>query len=223
MKGSDLISALEKQLGVSGIGAVAEQVGYSAVRLHQLKNEQATPRIVAQLVTRAKAKSVVAASTDIKPIVEFFPLWKEGRANQFLELAHDDQKALKTALNATGGVYSFYNSELEIIYIGRTKKRALFQEMCGVLDREMTHYQRYKVAHPAEKYKATADGKVRPIRRDQVSLYEAASYFSAYAADQDVARILEAIMIRMLPNDLLNVRMEGQSLTQYAPPEISKA
>lgn len=152
------------------------------------------------------------AKAKIRPIVEFFLIDIDGKNDrEFIDTRLEDRKHLRDALKSTKGLYAFYNSELEIIYVGKTKNN-LWTEMISAFNREMGHYERYYVQHPHGKYKETSDGKVRHIRNRKFYLYDSAYCFSAYAInDNDIIDLIELMMIRMMPNDLLNRRIEGNN------------
>jgi hypothetical protein len=51
-------------------------------------------------------------------------------------------------------------------------------------------------------------GKAGQITKQSVHLHDIAVYFSAYEVDNAFIDNLEATIIRMFPNDLLNTRIE---------------
>ena len=142
-------------------------------------------------------------------IVEMFQIeWNDHVYKNFLDKDTNDQKSLIDILASNVGIYAFYNSELEIVYLGKTKKN-LWDEMRIAYSREMPHYKRYKVIHPRHKYKPTKDGYVRKLQLSKMRVWDTAWYFSAYAVDPSMIDDVERLLIRILPNDLLNKRMEG--------------
>ncbi|MEM9964106.1 MAG: hypothetical protein AAGC58_02030 [Asticcacaulis sp.] len=150
------------------------------------------------------------AARTIHPIVEFFEIDADNKSeNDFINVRQPDRKLLQKDLKSSKGIYAFYNSEMEVIYLGKTKNN-LYNEMKNAFGREMEHYKRFKVSHPRSKYSPVNNEKVRPIRRSKFYIWEAAKYFSAYAiSDDELIDLVELMMIRLFPNDLLNVRMEG--------------
>ena len=163
------------------------------------------------------AKAREAARLQIHPIVEFFPVDVEyQRVTDFIDTKNPDRKALRTALNQSKGIYAFYNSEMEVIYVGKSKSN-LWIEMKKTFNRERNHYAKFLVAHPHNRYGVTADGLARPIRKDKFYLSDAAFYFSAYAIkDSTLIDLMELMIIRLIPNDLINVRMEGNKTLRIA-------
>ncbi len=149
------------------------------------------------------------ARDKIHPVVEFFEITHDDNGGtSFIDISSEDGKLLRSHLRKSKGIYAFYNSEYEIIYLGKTKND-LWTEMKGAFHRKMDHYYRYYVHHPRSKYSGKFKG-LRKISSNQLTVAHAASFFSAYHMDDDVLiDIVEMMMIRVLPNDLLNVRMEG--------------
>jgi hypothetical protein len=144
-----------------------------------------------------------------KVIVELFPIeWSERNQRAFLNEQNGDHAELIEILGQSVGIYAFYNSELEIIYLGKTK-RNLWSEMQNAFVRPMPHYERYYVHHPRGKFKSTSSGVARKLRVRNLKVWEAASYFSAYAVGEIHIDDVEKLLIRIAPNDLLNKRMEG--------------
>lgn len=142
-------------------------------------------------------------------IVELFPInWSGKHSNNFLDEASSDKKELINLLKKSTGIYAFYNSELELIYIGKTRSDLWF-EMKNALAREMPHYKRYRVDHPKKAYVPTKSGHARKLQLRNVMVWEASSYFSAYSVDDDYIDSIEQLLIRIAPNDILNRRMEG--------------
>ena len=63
-----------------------------------------------------------------------------------------------------------------------------------------------------ENYTVPKSGKMRTLKRRERHIYDCAMRFSAYAIDDDtLIDVVELMMIRLVPNDLLNVRMEGNT------------
>jgi hypothetical protein len=145
----------------------------------------------------------------IHPIAEFFEL---DQNEVLLDTSHEDKKKLAQLLRKSKGIYAFYNSEAEVIYVGKTKT-SLWTEMKNAYGRRMNHYTRFFVNHPKKfTFEERANGKTRQIERRSFSVWNVATFFSAYhVEDDDLIDIIEMMMIRMMPNDLINVRMEGNT------------
>jgi hypothetical protein len=213
MDGNDLVEQLRKKFDCASDRDLAAVLGYTPMGIVQVKNQSVTERRVAEIVNKARVAAVKQAAA-VRPIVEFFPLDEDG---DFLSKSQPDHVHLRKLLSQACGIYSFYNSELEVIYIGKTVERNIFAEAKNAYRREMLHYERYRVHHPRGRFANANDGKVRKISKAALSLHDAAQYFSAYALNAEMISPIETLLIRMLPNDLLNVRMEGNtSLEPFA-------
>ena len=152
-----------------------------------------------------------------KPIVELFPIaWSNTDLRAFLD--EEQNEELIKALRQTRGLYSFYNSELEIIYVGKTTDN-FWNQMRISFNRMMPHHLLY-TTHSDFEPTYEPKSKFKPIKRRQIYLWEAAKYFSAYQIDdEDLIPELEKLLIRMMPNDVVNVRMEGNtSLSNFELP-----
>jgi hypothetical protein len=217
MKGRDLFPALKKAMCSEGEEApdsdLAKQIGYTKANISGMTRKRLTPTITANLVKRslnAKKKSI--AQSWIKTISEFYPVnvtpSRGGTRQEIFNKADPKKKPLYEALrNAKSGIYSFYNSEGSIIYLGKTKNE-LWYEMNGAFNRSMEAHEVWTVAHPKNRaFKQT----LRRIQRKNVHLHDTAAFFSAYAVDSDFVDGLETLFIRTLPNNLTNVRIEGQT------------
>ena len=142
------------------------------------------------------------------PIVEFFPVMDydtntlvfHGNARTKRTLL---QQAVRKQLENARGVYAFYNSEAEIIYVGKAERQSLFKRMKQSLDKERTRYHRYYVEHGGRNV------TTRKIVRKTVALWQVAEFFSAYQVEPGCIKPLEQLIIRMIPNDLINARIEG--------------
>ena len=224
MRGEVLLEILSSQLFAKNDSNLAELLGVSAARISQIrKTESLGDRTVNSLIRQSiKAKSAALLENAVRPVVEFFPTESlEGSDRTFLDTTQEDRRQLQRALRASRGIYCFYNSELEIIYVGKTKGD-LWTEMHNAYNREMKHYSRYYVAHAYEKYVVPKGGGVRKITKGPMHLYDAAEYFSAYSVEEDLIDAIEQLIIRMIPNDLLNVRMEGNTSMSSFSPELNE-
>jgi hypothetical protein len=142
-------------------------------------------------------------------IVELFGVEMSDRNSRgFLNEKNADHRNLIDVLDGSVGIYAFYNSEMEIIYLGKTNTN-LWTEMQSAYVRDMPHYKRYRVRHPRERYKATTSGRARKLQLQNMAVWEAAFYFSAYAVHPEYVDDVEKLLIRVAPNDILNKRMEG--------------
>jgi hypothetical protein len=81
----------------------------------------------------------------------------------------------------------------------------------------MAAHEIWVVAHPENRAFAR---RTRRIRRTNVHLYDTAKFFSAYEVHEDFIDKLETLFIRILPNNLTNVRIEGQTERSVEKPNV---
>ena len=156
-------------------------------------------------------KAMDARETDsfkkaIKPIVEFYPInFTEARNGIDWKILSSDKKAfpddykLKEELDKyIEGIYFFYNSEGKIIYAGKTHSN-LWKEINFAFNRDRKSQKMYRVNH---------DRKNKVLKEVNVKLHDIAHYFSVYETHCNLTHNLEAFIIRAMPNNLTNVRME---------------
>lgn len=217
VNGNELLVQLKKTFAVSRDSELVKLTGYSQSRLTQLKSEKLSPKAVSKLIKRSSIASAKLHAELIRPIVELFPVDKGvGRNRSFIDLSLPDRNLLKAALEKEVGIYAFYNSELEVVYVGQTQKN-FWDEMKQTFNRKMTRYKRYQVKHSHGKYSAPQSG-IRKMKSEDFHFFDAAEYFSAYVVPIDFIDIFETMLIRVFSNDLINVQMAGNSsLVAYSP------
>jgi hypothetical protein len=207
-----VFESLAIKVGLNGQSDVAKYLGVAGSRISTLWSQNLSEKTVATLLKNAKASGANQLASSIRPIVEFYPVSDcSSSARSIIDQSDDGNKRLRRVLESASGVYSFYNSELEIIYIGKAKKQNLWTEILQAYNTDKAHYERYAVRHPRGAYRPTADGSVRKIARQAISLRDATVFFSAYSVGDELIDALETLLIRLTPNDLLNVRMEGNT------------
>ena len=121
---------------------------------------------------------------------------------------HPYRSGLKRELEDAKGVYIFFDSRGQAIYVGKAKQN-LWKEMNFAFNRKRESVQKIKrVKHPETRvqYKTSYE-KTRQIFESAVPLHEIAYYFSAYAVEIGMIDELESLLIRSFANDLLNVQM----------------
>jgi len=134
--------------------------------------------------------------------VMFFPEWDDGSEHTYLV-------GVREALQHTRGIYVFYNSQGRALYAGRAIDQSLWVEMNAAYARERGPSQTiWRVRHPMTRKRPFDRDQRRPVRRQQVPLYELAEYVSAYEVRADLVKDMEALLVRAFANDLLNTRME---------------
>jgi hypothetical protein len=203
-------NATDVQLGRS--------LGYTSANIGKLAGRPVTATQVAKIVKRTIEISSSAAQRElvddwINTVVEFYPISKTKTSHdkywEIFDKLAKKHKLLYEALFRQAGLYAFYNSEASIIYLGQTQ-RCLWTEAKNAFNRSMDSHQIWTVYHPPSKGFADVRGQQhRRIARRSVKLHETATFFSAYVVDHRFVERLEALFIRVLPNNLTNVRIEN--------------
>jgi len=216
MDGKALIEILKQQFDVTSDVDLAKVAGISIATINKWKSNSAelTPRQVGNLVKKARnqeAKNCVISS--IQPIVEYYSIEhsdsRHGAAWELIPSNNGRGKKIREELEASKGLYIFYNSQCEAIYLGKAKKQNLWKEMNLAFNRDRSSQAVWTVNHPERGQEFTpAHIKLRSLQKTKVFLSDIASYFSAYSVDVNLIDNLEALMIRGFANDLSNVRME---------------
>jgi len=103
----------------------------------------------------------------------------------------------------------FYDTRGKALYAGQTKKQNLWKEMNLAFNRDRSAQVMTLVKHPTNDvpFKA-ANEKVRQPKDVNLRLHDLAAYFSAYEVTDAMVDDLEALLVRVFPNDLLNFKME---------------
>lgn len=216
MDGKELINVLKKQFEVQSDIELSKLAGISIATINTWKSNSSklAPRQIGYLINQVRKKeSEACIKSAIQPIVEYYELeHSDSRhgANWELIPSKDGRgKKVRLELESCKGIYIFYNSQCEAIYLGKAKKQNLWKEMNLAFNRERSNQVVWTVHHPERGQDFTpAHQKLRPLQKTKVFLTEIASYFSAYKVDECLIDNLEALMIRGFANDLTNVRME---------------
>lgn len=226
MRGAELCAELKNALGVAKNVELAKLIGVTPSRVARIgKTKLVSPRSVARIVEQAaRLHTEEAFAQAIHPIVEFFEITsnqvrENGRFLPFSKKTPDGRKLHAHLINASE-LYSYYNSQAEIIYLGKTEKNNLYHELVNAFNRKLTSYEIYCVEHPSGRFKPGRGEKLRRIKKIPVRLCDTAAYFSAYSVSSNLVGVLEALFIRIASNDLINVRMEKSTLTAFAEPEV---
>lgn len=219
MKATDLIEALAKKLGTSSQTELASVLGVSVGTLINWKNrdEDLSPLQVASALAKSQSAAVHRAQLEtIQPVVEFYRiekcLTKREASWQVFDGGSDAilyAQGLKAELEASYGIYIFYDSRGKALYVGKAREQTLWKEMNLAFNRKREVQTIALVNHP-ERNQVFKPGyeKLRQPKDMQVELFDLACYFSAYHVDDGMINDLEALMVRGFANDLLNVKME---------------
>jgi hypothetical protein len=159
----------------------------------------------------------------ITTIVEYFPVFCEDSRSGFKkevfttvdenEEEHPYYAGLKAELKSSIGIYIFYDSRGQALYVGQSTCN-LWDEIKNAYNRDRDVQQICLVDHPLERrYEFNTErSSNRRIKNRIVPLHDLACYFSAYKVKESLINDLEAMLIRGFINSLLNkhVEMLGQ-------------
>jgi hypothetical protein len=220
MKLKHIVECLAERFETESFEQLARSIGMSHVQLRKWHASKASakPFQVANLVSKAQARAIDRFVTSlILPIVEFFPMdYVESRQGKRWELLETGKNAgqhvnsIRAALEDAKGIYVFYDSRGRVVYVGKTEKTNLWQEMHSALNRDRRHLQKMMlVRHPQRDVRfVPAHSKLRRILGVGRQLCDVAYYFSAYAIDPRFIASIEALIMRVAANDVLNKKME---------------
>lgn len=154
----------------------------------------------------------------IEPIIEYLPieytLSKQGKKWELFSDALEDGTSrsylaeVQSLMNASSGIYIFYDSLGRAIYVGKAEKQNLWKEANDALNRNRGEHQTmFLVNHPENNVKRVI--RDRKIVSTSVQLSHIASYFSAYAVEPSHIAEMEAFLIRAFANNLMNKKIES--------------
>lgn len=219
MRATELLDALSRKLGTTSQGELADVLGVSMQTVINWKNrdEDLSPLQVASALSKSRKAAVRTAQLEmIRPIVEFYPISKcdskfEAGFNLFdcSSNASLYARGLKDMLCESFGIYIFYDSRGQALYVGKAREQSLWKEMNHAFNRKREVQMITLVKHPVrnQEFKPGYE-KLRQPRDTQLELCDLAYYFSAYGVDDGMIEDLEALMVRGFANNLLNVKME---------------
>lgn len=219
MRASELITALSKKLGTTSQSELAAVLGVSVGTLINWKNrdEDLSATQVASALSKSRSAAVQKAQLEtIQPIVEFFAIQRcqSGRNASWLVFnggkdASLYARGLRNTLEDSHGIYVFYDSRGQALYVGKAREQTIWREMNLAFNRKRNIQKITLVSHPDrnQEFKPGYE-KLRQPKDMLLELYDLAYYFSAYHVDDGMIDDLEALMVRSFANNLLNVRME---------------
>lgn len=181
MNGKDLVSVLED---------FSIQIG--AVTKHQWrKKREISPAILRNALRKLQSQTLDHA---IKPIIEFHYIdFEHGANTDSFRNRLNDEEAYETLKNQTGGIYAFFDSTGEVIYVGKTAGN-LFTEM-------EQRYSGKKIKFRVIK-NSKAAWKHWPIKH-------VAQFASAYGVSDALITNVEALLTRIIINKASNIRTES--------------
>ncbi|HFQ5282951.1 TPA: hypothetical protein ACGUMG_001311 [Vibrio vulnificus] len=219
MNSKELIDELRVKYNFPNNKHLSEKLGLSYATVQKWSNEprNLTVKQVVSVIEKVSQQSVFDAhSYSIKPIVEYYPIEvAESKQGTHWELFNSDvsgnkrQENIKDYLRGCCGVYIFYDSRGEALYIGKAKEQSLWDEMKNAFNRDRQTQKIKLVSHP---YTGTgfkpAFESPRKIEKTNLQLADMASYFSAYEVEDDMINNVEALLVRVFTNSILNIKME---------------
>ena len=192
--------------------AIAQDIGISTPALNNFRSGVATT----QDKTVNKLLSWYSMSA-IRRIIEFYPIKYdenyEKRQFMFLDKDKESDKYVEKTLRETrGGIYIFYDSYGQALYVGKTN---------GILITEIIQqFEKIKIEiyltdpppntthKPLSKQKKQKLSSKQIKKRDHYPLYNCATYLSVYHITQPaLIHNLEALLIRAFPNNIINKQM----------------
>lgn len=219
MDSHKLVDELRKKFNAPNNKLLAEQLGVSYATLQQWHSDtrELTAKQVVTIIEKAReAEATRAKLQGVKSIVEYYPIEASlSRHQAKWELFDSEQsgnkrqEGLKEVLKASYGVYIFYDSRGSAIYVGKAKEQNLWDEMKSAFNRDRKTQQLRLVEHPVTGtgYRAACDAP-RDIVKTHLQLCHMATYFSAYEVSKDMINNIEALLVRVYANGLLNARTE---------------
>ena len=151
----------------------------------------------------------------IRPVVEFFPLEtvlsRQGKNYELFPTGDEASvynNGLRKALEAANGVYVFFDSRGQGVYAGQASSQSLWKEARSAFNKNLGPNKTRKinlVAHPSTFPYRPWKEKQRSITPTDVKISDLAVYFSAYEVSEDQIDDVEALLIRVFTNSLINL------------------
>jgi len=158
MRASELIAALSKKLGTISQSELAAVLGVSVGTLINWKNrdEDLSANQVASALSKSRSAAVQKAQLEtIRPIVEFFAIQRcqSGRNSSWLVFngskdANLYARGLKNTLEDSYGIYVFYDSRGQALYVGKAREQTIWKEMNLAFNRKRNIQKITLVSHP---------------------------------------------------------------------------
>jgi hypothetical protein len=183
MDGEQFVSILTKEFGLH----------LSAVTKNQWKGKKAISAIILRNAFKKFERQRLTQA--IEPIVEFHRLnFEHNNKNVDTFAKRVDDKRVLEELKGTPGIYAFFIRGGDLVYVGKTEKSNLLQEM----------NQRYLTKKVP--FRVIKNGKAC---REDARIRDVADYFSAYKVDQHLIKNVEALLTRIIINNASNLRIES--------------
>jgi len=212
LDGKQFMENLRSRFDANTNRDLANELGLTQQAFYQYERRRIGVKEVATLIKKAREHFV---RNSIKPIIEFYPITKSatthGAQSQIIDTGKNSKRGQKIRefLSKKHGIYLFYNSQGKLLYIGKAEKTHLWQEINNAYNRTRADQKIYSVKHPTTGSSfEPAFKSPRQIKKISFKLHDLAAYFSAYEVEGALVHHLEAAIIRMVPNDNLNAKIE---------------
>jgi hypothetical protein len=220
MNAKKLLKEIKQKLNLKTDLQLKAEIGISQPTLIRWRRNGvnlSTKQISALIVKAIKRGKGNARKYSIKPIIEYYPIRptesKLGAKWEILNMSGTREKKIKEMLHKEHGIYVFYNSQCNAIYVGKAKERNLWGEMKDAFNRAREPQVLWRVKHPSTGCDFLPAYEMRRrIKKRNVYLHDIALYFSAYSIEKDLIDNAEALLIRVFANDLTNENMENFAL-----------
>ena len=196
--GALLVEMLLAELACDNKNQLANRLGVAAAKVQSWENAKSLSKTVVKNVIAAVRNAAIR--TAIEPIMEFHALNHLHGHDKDTLLKKIDNKVICERLKDSTGIYSFYDSNGRIIYVGKTEKNTLMAEMTQAFNLSRPNYSR-KLADKNGKFGT-----------NQLSIRDTAEFVSAYKVDEHAIGNVEAFLTRMMPNDIVNKKTENFKL-----------
>lgn len=193
--GALLVEMLRKELHCENKNQLAKKLGKPAASINAWADLPTLTKAVVRNVIGAVRDAAIRSA--IEPILEFRQLDHfHGHAADTLRKKIAD-KDVCTKLMKSRGIYSFYDSNGRVIYVGKTEKTNLLVEMTQAFKLTRKNYTR-KLANKNGKFSVNT-----------LAIRDTAEFVSAYSVDVNAIGNVEALLTRMIPNDIVNKKTEN--------------
>ncbi len=207
LNGNVFLKSLQTKFQTKSLTTLAAELGVSYQYLNNLKKTTINSNKICTLIKKSRGHY---SKYGLVPIVEMFPIEKTKSPKTFKVMGKTPREsAIQKKLIDSVGIYVFYDSLGKPIYVGRTSKKDLWFEINKAYNRERSKQTRFTVDHPKQNRKVRWETEAnRRIINQSFLLHEVANYFSAYSVQKEIIELIEATLIRLMANSLLNGRME---------------
>jgi len=164
----------------------------AATKSQWRRKKNISPTILRNALNKMRIQTLERA---IVPIAEYHYLEDEhGKNVDSLHSRLNDQKLTTQLKDQYGGIYAFFDSAGELIYVGKTTNN-LFTEI--------------EARYIGKKIKFRVISKQGKSKWNASSLKNVAQFMSAYGVDKAFVTNVEALLTRLIINMASNIRIEN--------------